>query len=126
MAISESELTVSLANVWKESITNLEDPSDEWLHYLRDHKEIIREHSIYIQIPAEEMVRYRYRLEDYAFEVHGIAMKQAAIVLRVINEYASNMDFDTAVTAIYIPDIGYLNELYRMYRTVQSQYNKPI
>lgn len=95
---------------------------DDWLQFLKDHKEQIKENSVLETLTEEVMYIYRYRIRDY-LRGHGRnkGMEQA---FRIVNRLYSDLDFDLTVSAVYIPMNEYLNELRQQFNTNRANYKR--
>ncbi len=125
MIISQSEKTVPLSKIIDDSMMPAEDTDTEWLQYIRDHTDLIKNNSTLFFLDAEVMKRYRYRLEDFLFEKrNGIHYRQYASIVRIINRLGCNLDFNESVTEIYLPTPEYITELRSMYRLIWHRKNK--
>lgn len=121
MLISSSTSNVSMSSELKERLNRetLSLPNDEWIQFLMDHRELIKDHSKVYTLTEEIMYQYRYRIQDYLVEVHKMqkGMDQA---FRIVNRLYNDMDFDLKLTEVWVPDNGYIRDLRREYQTCQA------
>lgn len=96
----------------------------EWEHFLRDHREwiILRGYCDYTEVLESELRRFQYRIRDYL--VYKKLFASDELVFRIINRFASDMDFNEHVQAVWLPVHDRVNELYRSYRTAKNRYEK--
>lgn len=97
-------------------------PEDAWVHYLQDHRELIRENSEVVVLTEQEMRRYAYRIRD--FLAYKKLTPSLTTAFRVVNRLHNDMDFTLALHSVYLPKSRYINELYRQYNTNKNQYAK--
>ena len=95
------------------------DTSSDWLQFIQDHREYLRERSEYTEVTPNEMAYYQYRIRKYlAYKGYD---PQYEKVFRIINNLFHDYDFNDTVTHVYFPDTSVIAELWRLYLTVQSQ-----
>ena len=101
----------------------LNDSSEAWIQYLRDHIKLIREHSDHVTVELSTMIKYKYRPRKYLSSVNT-SYVELETAFRVANRFYSDEEFNENVTDVYIPNINYITELRKMYTTVNSRSNK--
>ena len=70
--ISDTTQNISYANTLN-SVTKretLNDSSEAWIQYLRDHRKLIREHSDHVTVELSTMIKYKYRPRKYLSSVN--------------------------------------------------------
>lgn len=123
--ISDTTQNISYANTLN-SVTKretLNDSSEAWIQYLRDHRKLIREHSDHVTVELSTMIKYKYRPRKYLLSVNT-SYVELETAFRVANRFYSDEEFNENVTDVYIPNINYITELRKMYTTVNSRSNK--
>lgn len=98
----------------------LNDPDYEWIHYLQDHRELMRENSTVIAINETNMTLYRYRPRKFLDNVG--AKEELEVAFRVVNRIGSDMEFsEYYYDSVYVPNYEYVYDLRRMYVTLKYQ-----
>jgi len=98
---------------------------DDWMQFLRDHIDLIREHSKLVPVNEQTMLYYRYRIRDFLKRADNInSIPSIEQIFRVANRLGSNRNFDTTLTSVYVPSISYAAELKRKYVTLRTKINK--
>jgi hypothetical protein len=102
----------------------LDEPSDEWLHFLLDHRTYLKNHEDTILVPLTEadLYRYRYRLNDYLAE--NSSSRSLVLAVRVMNKIGCDQDFDLSCTQLYIPSLAAVRELRDRYITIRAKLKK--
>lgn len=98
----------------------LMDPSEEWVHYLQDHRELIKEHSTKIAVNETNMNLYRYRPRK--FLAAAGTQEELELAFVVVNRIGDNMSFtEQNYEYVYVPEYNYIFDLRRMYVTLKYQ-----
>ena len=121
MLVSNSQDNSSFTTMINYNIQNemYNDTSPDWLQFIQDHREYLREHSTYTEVTPNEMAYYQYRIRKYL--VHKGYNTTYELVFRIINYLTRDSDFNSSVTAVYLPNGDTVTELRRLYQTVQFQ-----
>jgi len=107
-----SERLRSLISEWSDS-------DHEWELYVKDHRELIIENSSTIQITADNMRKYQFRLETFLYDKNlDIDYRMTWIVLW-LNQLNSNLDF-VDLSSLIVPNRSYILRLYEKYRAFKS------
>lgn len=125
MLISSSSSNRSLLAAVIEQFNQIEvlnhrEPS--WILYLQDHRDLLRANSQRVLVDGEVMHKYRYRPRKFLSNHRSIDALELAFM--ITNRFRSNLDFDLNVTEVYIPDRRYVEELRKMWGTLEQQINK--
>ena len=95
-----------------------EDP--EWYQFILDHKLYLRERSEVKSFTLLDLVKYRYRPEEYYATVGG-DVNQAWIFM-LVNDLRSPTDFTETITKLWIVNPETIEDLRRHYEsTAQFQ-----
>lgn len=124
MQISTSEFNASFSTVidklFKRETQNLTD--DDWIHFLQDHRDLIKKTSKYLELDEQTMYRYRYRIRDFLTNKGYVLGAEQAF--RVVNRLDSDLDFDLTLTGVWMPDDSFISELRRKYATNLAKQKK--
>ena len=125
MQISSSKDNTPFSDVLRKLISRESQnlPSEDWIHFLQDHRMLIEQNSTTYTLDEETMLRYRYRIRDFLKEVAGYrsGMEQA---FRVVNRLHNDQEFDLRLTSVFIPNNNFVTELRRMYNTLLARQKK--
>lgn len=88
------------------------DPA--WVVFVNDHINDIRNSAIPVQITDAIRDRYQHKLEHFLRD--NFCDKNISWIARIVNELTMYEDF-TLKDFILIPDLGFITNLYRSYRT---------
>lgn len=114
---STHERNTSFTSYLKQKISRQKQMvlEDDWIIFLQDHKEIIKENSTWEELTEATMKRYQYRIRDFLLDrKHQFGMEQA---FRVVNRLHSDMDFVMGLDGVWIPNDKYITELRDQYYT---------
>ena len=103
------------------SRARLHVPEPDWVHFLQDHFEKLRENSTYMTLDEKTMLRYQYRISDFLNDLQKtLGCDQA---FRIANRLHSDLDFNLSLEGVHIPSEAYLSELRMRYLTNKTVYN---
>lgn len=96
-------------------------PEDiNWYHFILDHKEYLRRKSTYKEYTPEQLVKYRYRPNEfYTEECKGEAYM--AWIFLLVNEIRDPSEFNENNTRLYIPQATDITTLYSTYSVSVNQ-----
>lgn len=95
--------------------TKISDTSDlAWVTFVTDHKKHIITNSVIVPLDNASKDRYKLKLEHFLRDNSGNI--SAYWICRMINDLNEYDEF-TLRDFIYIPNMGYITNLYRSYRT---------
>ena len=122
LLISNSDLNTSFISNIQYNMNQeiLNDSTESWLQYLRDHRSLIKENSDHVTIDGETIHKFRYRIRKYLRNINK-TYAELELAFRIVNRLNSDRDFNESITEVYIPHYNYIVELRKMYITVQSQ-----
>jgi hypothetical protein len=98
------------------------DTSSDWLQFIQDHREYLRERSEYTEVTPNEMAYYQYRIRKYL--EHKSYGTMYELIFRIVNYLTRDSDFNSSITGVYFPNTDDIIELRRLYQTVQAQLSK--
>lgn len=101
----------------------LNDNSEDWIQYLRDHRQLIREHSSIVDLDGETIHKYKYRIRKYLCSINS-TYEELALAFRVANRLNCERDFNEKLEFVYVPSYKYVAELRKMYMTIKSKLAK--
>lgn len=125
MIISNSDENTSLSVALQSQIDNDKflDPDSAWLHYLQDHRSLIRQHSSVVTINETKLLTCRYRIRKFLRD--NDISDDLELVFRVINRIPDEQMFtEKNYDRVYIPSKQYIEELRKMFRTLKSKVDK--
>jgi hypothetical protein len=124
MLISNSDRNTSFTNTLATNVQYevYNDTSPNWLQFIQDHREYIRDRSTYTEVTPNEMAYYKYRIRKYLTYKGYSTMYE--LIFRIINRLTDDTAFDSSITGVYLPNTDTVTELRRLYQTVQSQLAK--
>jgi len=122
LLISNSDQNVSFSAKINSKMRSeiLDDSTESWIQYLRDHRRLIRKHSDLLTLNGETIHKYKYRIRKYLSGINN-TYGELELAFRVANRLNSDKDFDERITEVYLPSYNYIVELRKMYITVLSQ-----
>lgn len=106
-------LTDSLAKM----NTNISNTDKNWVIFVQDYIVPIKENAFSLTITPEIIDRYHYKFEHLLRENN--CPTSIMWIARLINELTMYEDF-AVKPSILIPDITFINTLYRKYRTSKN------
>lgn len=95
-------------------ISNYSNTNKDWIQFIFDHYDLIKENSTKTSISDEDMYIYQYRLEDYLSSIS--VDKNIAWIVLFINQLGNNRDFKELKTLL-IPNTNYISKLYSQYQS---------
>ncbi len=95
-------------------ISNYSNTNKEWIQFIFDHYELIKENSTLTSISDEDMYIYQYRLEDYLSSIS--VDKNISWIVLFVNQLGNNRDFKE-LKNLFIPNMTYINKLYSQYQS---------
>lgn len=122
LLISNSDSNTSYGShvAYKLNQEILNDSTESWIQYLRDHRSLIKEHSDHIDIDGETIHKFKYRIRKYLYNIN-MSYEELELAFRIVNRLNNDRDFNEEITEVYLPRYNYIVELRKMYVTVQSQ-----
>lgn len=122
---SDSDRNIHCTDTLSSTISSeaLNDSSESWIQYLRDHRSIIRATSTYIDVSESTMIKYKYRIRKYLNSVNN-SYVQLETAFRIVNRLYSDEDFTENLTGFYLPNLNRIMEMRKMYTTLKSKINK--
>lgn len=104
-----------ISKVFFDYISNYhKDINKSWQQYVEDHREFIIQNSKYITVDPDIINEYLYRPIDFIKEYLKITIDIHWIFM-YINNIKTNMDFNTQIDRLYIPDTDIIKELRQRY-----------
>lgn len=98
----------------------LMDPDEMWVHYLQDHRDLIKENSTKVAVNETNMNLYRYRPRKF-IAAAGV-QEELELAFLVVNRIGNAINFtEKNYEYVYIPDYNYIYDLRRMYMTLKYQ-----
>lgn len=92
-------------------------PEDEgWAHFVRDHKKYILRNSTRQTYTPEELIKYKYRPQDFVDMVCKCPIGMTWIFL-FINDIRDPADFNENCRKLYLINPATINELYQLHST---------
>lgn len=88
---------------------------DNWLIFLKDHRNYIRLHSKLIVISPEERIKYNHKLRTFLSAQTNVDLGVQAFL--VANDYLSEDDFDVTNEYFLCPTNTSINQLRKLYKT---------
>lgn len=124
MMTSESNDTKLYSEKIRENIKDapLCMSEDGWIQFIQDHRKLIIENSTYTPMTEEIMVKFEYRLNDYLDDIGN--NPSLAQVTKIVNRLGCDLDFNSKVKGLYIPNISYIQDLRHIYSTVKAKRKK--
>ena len=108
----------------KDKASNSFGPEDpDWYQYILDHKLYLREQSAVKSFTLLDLVKYRYRPEEF-FASTGGDINQTWIFL-LVNDLRSPADFTEALTKLWIVRHETIEALRRRYESTAQFQAKP-
>jgi len=108
----------------KEKTKNSFGPEDpDWYQYILDHKLYLREQSEVKSFTLLDLVKYRYRPEEFFVSMDG-DLNQAWIFM-LVNDLRSPTDFTEALTKLWIVKPETIEDLRRRYESTAQFQAKP-
>ena len=108
----------------KEKTKNSFGPEDpDWYQYILDHKLYLREQSEVKSFTLLDLVKYRYRPEEFFVSMDG-DLNQAWIFM-LVNDIRSPTDFTEALTKLWIVKPEIIEDLRRRYESTAQFQAKP-
>lgn len=93
----------------------------KWRHYLRDHRQLIKEHSTKVAIKESQMLTTRYRPRK--FLTLNESSEHLETAFKIVNRIKDNMSFNEKnYDFVYIPDLNYITELWKMFSILEARY----
>lgn len=87
-----------------------------WAHFVFDHRKYITRNSQKRNFVPEELIKYKYRPQDFVEEICHCPIRMTWIFLHV-NDIRDPADFNENCRSLYIIDAGVINHLYELYST---------
>ena len=92
-------------------------PEDlDWGHFVRDHKKYLLRNSQLREFTPEELVKYRYRPQEFVSEVCECPIGATWIFL-FINDIRDPSDFNETCTKVRMINLTLISDLHRIYST---------
>ena len=86
------------------------DLEEEWVRYVKDHRDDLIRTSSIISIQPDTLNMYIYRPQDYLSKVHSYPVSVTWIFL-YLNEYSSYLDFNRNSVEVYLPSMELIKDL---------------
>lgn len=100
-------------------------PNDnEWVLFVKDHKEVILKESTTVEIDASIMNINRYSVEPFLRE-HNLPVSISWIVVW-INQLDSAMNFNSTIDTLVVPDHATIRRLKKSYIDVKTYRKKTV
>lgn len=109
--------TTPLTTILTKRIDKLHDLDSDWVTFIRDHIEPIKANSRIVAITDADRDRYLHKLKHFLRD--NLCNQNIMWIARLINDLNSYENFTTR-QSLYIPDLRYITELYRIYRTSRN------
>ena len=125
MIVSDSDNNVSFSTTIAQQIESDKylDTDEAWLHYLQDHRSLIKQNSYKMAINETNLLTCRYRIRKFLRDNN--IPDSLELVFRVVNRIANDQMFsEKNLDYVYIPSASYIEELRKMYRTLKSKVDK--
>lgn len=104
----------NLSEVLSNKLDKLNNTNPAWVLFVQDHIDYVKTNSSIVEITDEIRDRYRYKFEHF---LRDNKCNQSIIwIAKLLNNVAMFEHFITR-DFILIPNINYINNLYRLYRT---------
>lgn len=116
---------IPLSDRYATLLSGIDDPDEEWMQMVMDHKENIKDNSNYVDITPDVLNSYRYRPGDYLYEVWHIS-RSYIWIFKYINDLTTVVDFDIPLTGVYVPSVQYITELRSTYKAKQAMITKAV
>ena len=107
----------TLINLIDERLDNLNNTDTNWVIFVNDHINYIKENSSPVIITDADRDRYRYKFKHFLRE--NKCNRSIFWIATLINELTMYEDF-VLKEYILIPNISYIKNLYRQYRTSRN------
>lgn len=114
----ERTMSTSLSATLSSMITNFSNTDQKWVVFVLDHLELIKQNSQRISIDSAIIDRYKYKFEHFLRDNN--CTQAINWIAYLVNDLAAYEEF-TLKSVIFIPDVSYLNLLYRKYRYSQNK-----
>jgi len=106
-------MSTSLTEYLSNKLDKLNNTDQDWVTFVIDHIDVIRENSTTISIDASTRDRYAYKFEHFMRD-NGCS-SNIVWIARMLNDVTMYEDF-TKHDTIVIPSISHINALYRNYK----------
>lgn len=117
---SDDNISYQVQLIVQSDYEQLNDPDYEWIHFLQDHRDLIRSNSRVVEVNETNMTLYRYRPRK--FLANNESKEELELAFRVVNRIGDDMSFtEKNYQYVYIPTYTYIFELRRRYVTLKYQ-----
>lgn len=96
-------------------------PDDEgWVRHVRDHKKYLKRNAPVSYFRPEELVKYRYRPQDFYVDKCSGKFSQTWIFL-FVNDIRNPSDFNENCNKLFMVQPSQIEELYNVYSTSENR-----
>lgn len=103
-----------------DTVNRLGQEDTSWYHFVRDHKKYLKRRAKIVRFAPEEIVKYRYRPQDFYVDKCNGAYPLTWIFL-LVNDIRNPADFNENHTKFFIVSRDDIENIYNVYSTSENR-----